>query len=93
MVLFGCEIWFLTLMEEHRLRVWIPFLFCGGSCTVPLNSALTMSNPRNIRFHLKRRQNPVSETLCVLNKNRTMDNVQKHSDCINILFSVDAASC
>jgi hypothetical protein len=29
------------------------------------------------------RHNPVSETLCVyLNKNRTLDNVQKHNNCI-----------
>jgi hypothetical protein len=26
-----------------------------------------------------------SETLCVLNKKRTMDNVQKHNNCITIL--------
>jgi hypothetical protein len=31
------------------------------------------------RFHLKRRQNPVSET-CVLNKNRMMDNVRKNNN-------------
>jgi hypothetical protein len=29
----------------------------------------------------KRRENPVSKTLCVLNKNRTMDNVQEHNNC------------
>jgi hypothetical protein len=29
----------------------------------------------------RRRQNPVSETLCVLNRNRTMDNVLKHNIC------------
>jgi hypothetical protein len=29
-------------------------------------------------------ENPVSETLCVLNKNRTMDNVQKQNYCVNI---------
>jgi hypothetical protein len=27
------------------------------------------------------RQNPIIETLCVLNKNRTMGNFQKHSNC------------
>jgi hypothetical protein len=32
----------------------------------------------------RRRHNPVSETLCVLNKSRTMDRVQKHNNCINI---------
>jgi hypothetical protein len=31
------------------------------------------------------RQYPVSETLCVLNKNKMMDNVQKHKHCINII--------
>jgi hypothetical protein len=41
------------------------------------------------RFRLsptsRRRQSPVSETLCVvLNKNRTMDNVQKHNNCVTI---------
>jgi hypothetical protein len=30
------------------------------------------------------RQNPVSDTLYYLNKNRTMDNVQKHNICINV---------
>jgi hypothetical protein len=33
------------------------------------------------RFHLKTETESVSET-CVLNKNRTMNNVQKHSNCI-----------
>jgi hypothetical protein len=32
----------------------------------------------------KKRQNQVSETLCVLNKNRMMHNVQKRNICINI---------
>jgi hypothetical protein len=30
----------------------------------------------------RRRQNSVFETLCVLNKDRMMDNVQKHNNCI-----------
>jgi hypothetical protein len=30
------------------------------------------------RFHPMTRENAVSETLCLLNKNMTMDNVQKH---------------
>jgi hypothetical protein len=32
-------------------------------------------------------QNPVSETVCALNKNRTSDNVQKHNNYINIPLS------
>jgi hypothetical protein len=32
----------------------------------------------------RRRQNAISETLCVLSENRTMDNVQKHNNSINI---------
>jgi hypothetical protein len=32
----------------------------------------------------RQRQNPVSETLLVLSKSRTMDNVQKHNNVINI---------
>jgi hypothetical protein len=36
-----------------------------------------------VDFSWRRRQNSVSETLRVLNKNKTMDNVQKHSYCIN----------
>jgi hypothetical protein len=31
-----------------------------------------------------RREDSVSDKLCVLNENRTMDNVQKHNNCINM---------
>jgi hypothetical protein len=35
-------------------------------------------------YSQRRRQNPVSETLRVLSKNRMMDNVQEHNSCINM---------
>jgi hypothetical protein len=43
------------------------------------------------RCHLKTEQNPVFETLCVLNKNRTKDNVQKHNSCIGLIFVLGRA--
>jgi hypothetical protein len=38
------------------------------------------------RFHLKTETEPSSETLCVSNKNMTMDNNQKHSNCMSVII-------
>jgi hypothetical protein len=38
------------------------------------------------------RQNPVSETLRVINKNRTMDNVQKHNNCFSNIPTLSSES-
>jgi hypothetical protein len=40
--------------------------------------------PNRVGSTWRRRQNPVSETFCVLNKKGTMDNVQKQNKCINL---------
>jgi hypothetical protein len=40
------------------------------------------SNWEDLTWRL--RQNPVSETLCGLNKYMKMDNGQKHNNCINV---------
>jgi hypothetical protein len=62
-----------------------------GLCTLPCVGAdvrrceLALSiGPSWVHFTWRRRQNPVSETLRVLDKNRTMDNVQKHNISINV---------
>jgi hypothetical protein len=39
------------------------------------------------------RKNPVSKMLCVKQKKETMDNVQKHTNCINISSSQTLRSC
>jgi hypothetical protein len=39
------------------------------------------------RFHLKTETESSLRNVCVLNKNRTVDNVEKHNECINILSS------
>jgi hypothetical protein len=59
-----------------------------------LNLTMYLSiGPNWVGFTWRRRQNPVSETLCFLNKNRTMDNVQKHNICTDLgrWFSAGAA--
>jgi hypothetical protein len=40
----------------------------------------------SVGFTRRQRQIPLSETL-LLNKNRTMDNVQKHNTCVNVPLS------
>jgi hypothetical protein len=92
-VLYGCKTWPLTLKEEHRLKVFenrvLRRIFgpkrdeVTGGWRKLHNEELVPTSidwAQLSRFHLNTETDPVSETLCVLNKNRTMDNVQKQNN-------------
>jgi hypothetical protein len=63
--------WFI-----YRILSWCWYLEIGTS---------SIDCAQLSRFHLKMGQNSVSKTLYALNKNRTMDKVQKHNNRINLL--------
>jgi hypothetical protein len=69
--------------HPRELRQTLYILSCVG--TGVRREGLALSIGSNwVGSIWRRRQNPASETLCVLNENRTMDNVQKHNGYINI---------
>jgi hypothetical protein len=79
------EIFFNVLNVRLNCRRWFELCLIH----IPYCVLVLVSGERDERCRLgpgevppEDGDDPVSETLCVLNKNRTVDNIQKHSICI-----------
>jgi hypothetical protein len=83
---FLCQLLAYFICFEKRIILWDQYKYYVSG-HYPLSCSYYKTQCFVVSFAWRRRQNTVSETLCVLNKNRTIDNVHKHNICIIIHHS------
>jgi hypothetical protein len=86
--------------NDFQLRRHFPFTAIGAPLAAEILQSILptigtsfIDWAQQSRFHLKTEKESASETFCVLNKNRTMGNVQEHNNYNDNLVSMLFLSC